>query len=93
MTSPRDCRLPRRRYDPADYAEEWVFLTRMRMRSDQIIERSAPSREWFSRHVKPLVSISLCSVCGVAFNPQETGMLMRCAQNCGAGNRKVLRLL
>lgn len=70
-------------YDADDYAEEWRFLTHMGMRSDQIIERSRPSRGWFTRWVRPLVHVALCASCGEAFNPQKSGMLTRCSHTCG----------
>lgn len=81
-----ECRAPktrRRAYSPSDYAEEWAFLTRMGVTSDQIIERSRPSRHWFSQRVLPLVTRSLCASCGEAFDPQKAGSLLRCEPSCG----------
>jgi hypothetical protein len=71
-------------YDAADYAEEWMFLTWLGVRADDIIAGSRPSRDWFNDNVLPLVTRSLCSTCGEEFNPQHAGMLARCARNCGA---------
>jgi hypothetical protein len=71
------------RYDPADYAEEWEFLTWTGTRSDEIIRRSQPHREWFTRHVLPLVHRAICATCGDMFSPQVAGTLTRCSKTCG----------
>jgi hypothetical protein len=71
------------RYDPADYADEWEFLTWTGTRSDEIIRRSQPHREWFIRHVLPLVHRAICATCGDMFNPQLAGTLTRCSKTCG----------
>jgi hypothetical protein len=83
------------KYDPADYADEWEFLTWAGTRSDEIIRRSQPHREWFTRHVLPLVHRALCATCGDMFNPQVAGTLTRCSKTCGIGqteNRSVLEV-
>lgn len=72
----------RNTYDPSDYAEEWVLLSSLGMRSDQIIARSRPSREWFVKRVLPLVDRSVCASCGSLFNPQRVRMLTRCSNAC-----------
>lgn len=71
-------------YDPEDYAEEWLFLTALGVPSDQIIDRSRPAREWFVRHVLPLVNRSLCAHCGSVFDPQRARMLTKCSNACNA---------
>jgi hypothetical protein len=77
-------RVPRGKYDPADYAEEWEFLTRTwRMKARDIIQNSAPGYDWFAEHVLPLVRRSVCTTCDMTFNPQEAGSLVRCSQVCG----------
>lgn len=76
--------LPRGAYDPADYAEEWEFLTRTwRMKARDIIQNSTPSYDWFAEHVLPLVRRAVCTTCSGTFNPQEAGSLVRCSQVCG----------
>lgn len=69
-------------YDPQDYAEEWMWLTHLGMRSDVIIERSRPSREWFIRRVLPLVSRSICALCNEVYDTRAAGMLTRCSNAC-----------
>lgn len=75
-------------YDPDDYTEEWEFLTGMGVRSDIIIERSAPSRGWFSKWVRPRVHAALCASCGSLFSPQKSGMLTRCSATCGMADER-----
>lgn len=72
----------RPRFDPEDYAEEWMFLASQGTRADDIIERCAPSRWWFMKKVMPLVTLARCSSCGTAFNPQKTGLLTFCSRAC-----------
>lgn len=75
-------------YDAEDYAEEWMWLTRYGVRSDEIIKRSRPGQKWFREHVQPLVSASRCCSCEKTFNPQEAGNLTRCTQTCGGGSKR-----
>lgn len=70
-------------YDPDDYADEWMFLTSAGVRSDLIIERSRPTREWFAKYVMPRVTRSRCATCGEVFNPEDVGLLTRCSKTCG----------
>lgn len=75
-------------YDAEDYADEWLFLTRMGVRSDEIIRRSLPSGGWFAKHVRPLVDASRCMACDGPFNPQESGSLMFCSETCRRARRQ-----
>lgn len=72
----------RKRFDAADYAEEWMFLAAQGIRADDIIARSVPSRWWFTKHVMPLVTLARCASCGNAFNPQLSGLLVFCSRAC-----------
>lgn len=72
-----------KKYDADDYASEWLFLTYGGLRAEEIIRKSRPAREWFTDNVLPLVNRAICSYCGGIFNPQMSGMLTRCAQDCG----------
>lgn len=71
------------RYDVEDYADEWMFLTRMGLRAGEIIARSRPSHRWFIEHIMPAVTIAVCSSCLDVFNPQVTRTLTRCSTACG----------
>lgn len=75
-------------YDAEDYADEWLFLTRMGVRSDEIIRRSLPSARWFQDHVRPLVDASRCMACDARFDPQESGSLIVCSKNCKTRRRR-----
>ena len=70
------------RYDVEDYADEWMFLTRMGVKAEDIISRSCPSREWFVRNLLPVVTRARCAKCDEVFNPQVSGMLTRCSASC-----------
>ena len=75
-------------HDPEDYADEWLFLTAMGVRSDEIIRRSIPTARWFTEHVRPLVDRSRCTHCDAPFDPQESGSLTFCSEICRRARRQ-----
>lgn len=73
-----------RLYDPVDYRDELQDMVSTGMSAKAFIERSKPSKRWFTSEVLPICTISKCHACGRYFNPQQTGSLLEChAPRCG----------
>jgi competence CoiA-like predicted nuclease len=73
---------PRPVYNVTDYAEEWKFLTDCGMLSSEIIERSAPSKAWFKKHVTPRVTHANCPGCSRRYLVAKSGTLLICGKTC-----------
>lgn len=72
-----------RRFDPADYAEEFRLLTSLGMRGADIIARCAPSSHWFEQNVKPVIEWAVCETCNSPFRVQQARSLTKCWNMCG----------
>jgi hypothetical protein len=66
------------RYQPTDYRDELEEMVAGGLTTLEFIQRSKPSRQWFTENVMPICTLSKCHGCGAYFNPTVTGTLVSC---------------